>query len=148
LVGQVGSFWFEWDIEFRGPTDNQVARTLAAIVDDIELSSVVNPTIGTPIQFVFSSTTSGAEANYTGPNLVVAYIETDLSSGGPTFSRTLPIYLGGDNTAPGSPYFAYTSLFDAVQGTAARRIVTTAVIATPAVSAVTSILDQTNLRMG
>lgn len=128
LTGQTGSYWLEWDIEFRKPTDNQVARVEAAIASDVQITSIASITSGNPLQFTISSATAGG-AVYGAEQVLNAYPTADLAaSSGDTFLEGVPMYLGANLTTTGQ-YYVYNSLFDAINATTAHRVLATATTA-------------------
>jgi len=122
LTGQTGTFWLEWDIEFRKPCDNSIARIEAYIFNDIKVTSVVT-TVGNPVQFTLSSVAAGG-AVYANKQVMIIYPENDLVASTHNVNlANCPMYLGA-NTAAAGQYYLYTTLFDAVNATTANRILT------------------------
>lgn len=121
LTGQVGELWLDWDIEFRGETDNVVARTLSQVVNDLTISSVTDIASGSALQFTLN--TEHGNATYLGNDVLVVYPGEDFAGTGFSFAENAPMYLR--RTQADLFYLAYTTLYDAVNATSGRSILVT-----------------------
>jgi hypothetical protein len=115
LTSQPGYFTLEYDIMFRGATDNALARSIAETVNTLALTSLTGVTAGSALQFEVVS--GPTHSILVGPEIAVCYLENDLLTvtGSGTASKlgaNQPIFLGRIGTQ--AYYNAYTTLYDAI----------------------------------
>ncbi len=112
LTSSPGFLTLDYEIEFRGPTDNPLARTVAEVVNQLELRSLTGVTAGSALQFEFFN--NGATSLLLGGELAMVTLGADLTTvaGGTVMARNQPIFLAKVGT--NAYYNAYFSLFDAV----------------------------------
>lgn len=118
LTGQVGELWLDWDIDFRGETDNVIARSLSQVVNDLTISSVAGIASGASLQFTLN--TESGSTNYLGNDVLVIYPGADFSGTGFSFAENAPMYLR--RTGTNLYFLAYNTLYDAVNATTGRTV--------------------------
>jgi hypothetical protein len=137
LATQPGYLSLEYQIEFRGATDNPTARVLAETVNNLQIRSAGSIASGSPFQFTLL-TDAASPGVIVGPETVIVYPSADIASatsGTVTyFAQNQPIFLS--RVGINAYYYAYTTLIDAIAQSANTLVVdtTTTVQATVAVS--------------
>lgn len=121
LTGQPGYLTLEYDIEFRGPTDNALGRSIAEAVNQLDLTSATGITATNPLQLTFGPVGNTA-AYYTGPELGVCFLSADMTTvtSGTLLGKNQPLFLAKFGT--NNYYYAYTTIADAILGDTAHAI--------------------------
>jgi len=129
LTGQTGQFWLEYDLEFRGNNDDEIARQFSQVFQNLVLQSQTGVGIGSALQFVFRDATTGSLV-IPGNEVIVVQLTTALTTvaAGIVIGKNALVYLAKSATL--GIYVAFATLADALHETANQMLATVATIAT------------------